>query len=207
MELLVDLCNLALMRLGNSETIDTLDDEKTTAKLCKALYRHVWDCVLRVHPWGFATRRAALVAASAPAPTNWAFSYAVPADCAFARSIVVPGLRAPRLSQATPFEIGRDADGAVCVFTDQADAELVYTAKVDPAFTAPEVFAWEDPLFNNAFAARLAWELAPSLGKTGEMAERAQRAYLAALSEAQARDMSEGQGGEDPEPDFLACRR
>ena len=34
-----------------------------------------------------------------------------------------------------------------------------------------------------------------------------ERAYLAALSEAQARDMSEGQGGEDPEPDFLACRR
>ena len=208
MELLVGLCNMALLRLGNSETIASLTESKATARLCNSLYRHVWDCTLRAHPWGFATKRATLEAAVVAAPLNWGFSYQMPEDCLFARAITVPGVRAPRPDQAIPFEVGRDADGVVCIFTDMPDAELTYTAKTDPPVVAPDGGnTWEDPLFNNAFVARLACELALALGKSGELLARAQQSYLAAISEARARDLSEGRPDREPEPDFLACRR
>ena len=76
---LVEIANSALAELG-ADTISTLDDAKTSARVCKA---HIFDSireVLAVAPWKCA-RTQAVLAQVIPAPTfAWTYGYQLPPD-------------------------------------------------------------------------------------------------------------------------------
>ena len=63
----VDICNLALQRLG-AKSIGALTEDTTAGRECNRVYEHARDSELRSHQWSFARTRVE-VAADSVAPT------------------------------------------------------------------------------------------------------------------------------------------
>ena len=55
----IDLCSMALLKLGESP-IQSLVDDSASAKLARTLFNPVIDALLALHPWRFATQEIAL---------------------------------------------------------------------------------------------------------------------------------------------------
>lgn len=161
--------------------------------------------------WPFATRRKVLTALDAVTRTDWRFAYALPADCRTARQVVLPGMRNPRPEDAIPFalEAGDPPAGApaeddpyagepdgMVLLCDLEDAELLYTAGI----TNPVRFS---ALFVSALAERVAVDFALHLTKKADLAQAAERRYLAALGLAQVHAAQQGQKDPPAVPDFL----
>ncbi|MCM1294114.1 MAG: hypothetical protein NC311_00950 [Muribaculaceae bacterium] len=52
----IDLCSMALLKIGE-EPIQSWMDDTATAKLCRTLFDTVTDALLAAHPWRFAARQ------------------------------------------------------------------------------------------------------------------------------------------------------
>ena len=147
----VDICNLALARVGQ-DVIVNLTDTGRSARLCNLLYEPSRDQLLRSYRWKFAIKRTEL-AASATAPDHgYTYSYPLPTDC----------LRVLSVSEEDP-EFDPDLDPALW---DIEDGELV-TDKVAPLpikyIARIEDTNQFDPCFIDALTAYMAYKLAPSL--------------------------------------------
>lgn len=55
----IDLCSMALLKLGESP-IQSLIDDTASAKLARTLFNPVIDALLALHPWRFATQEITL---------------------------------------------------------------------------------------------------------------------------------------------------
>lgn len=193
----VEICNLAIGRTGQSIFINSLTEASQAANVCNVFFKPTRDAVLSAFPWNFATARATLADLGTP-PTNWAYRYALPADCLTVRHLVVDGIREPLAHERIAFEIAEEGDVRV-LYTDCANAELVYTRRI----TNPNLFS---PTFVSALGWLLASEIALPLTSAPGVADRALRMYVTVLGTAQALALNERQG--DPERDcaFLTGR-
>ena len=160
----VDICNLALSRIGNSIPVVTITGTTSTNQeaVCKLLYPIVRDLVLRDAPWECAQKSAAL-AGSTTGPQGWALQYDYPSDCA--RVLKIMGTSSPRVDEPQPFEI-INSGSARKIATNQASAVARYTMLV----TDPSLF---DHTFINALAYYLAAELAMPLSASPDAAKTA----------------------------------
>lgn len=152
-----EVCNLALVAIGHTSFIDDLDEDSAEAAVAKAIYATARDACLERFAWKFAALRKALAdLGEAAVRDGWDFAYALPADCITPRAIVLEGVRAPSPEQRIPFDVEADAsalgrgnvDGRV-LLTDQEDAWLIYTARVETV-----------SLFSPLFVKTLSWDLA-----------------------------------------------
>jgi hypothetical protein len=77
----VDLCNLALARLGDDASVSSINppDQSAQASHCARFYPIARDSMLEMHTWGFSTKRAVLSQIANPT-TEWAYCYAAPSD-------------------------------------------------------------------------------------------------------------------------------
>jgi hypothetical protein len=199
----VSICNKALARIGVGQRIAAITDNTANARACAAIYDDVRQSMLRERPWPFAQRYTALaVVAENPNP-EWRFAYRYPASYLkvyrlINESLTVPGsgniyqrlglTYTPSYSQQNPWQTGSDTQGLL-IYTDLASAIAVGTWDVD------DEGQW-DPMFGDAYAWRLAYEIAPSLTKDAGITDRAvqmyemavQRAMASALNEASPRD-------------------
>ena len=76
----VDICNLALQKLGASRIASILEDSRN-ARSCNACYDLMRRRELRTHKWNFATT-SVLLAPDVVAPVfNFKYKFALPADC------------------------------------------------------------------------------------------------------------------------------
>lgn len=75
----VDICNLALQRLGAAR-ITSLADNSTPARTMNLLYEHTRDMLLRSHAWNFAIDRASLAADASTPAFGYDYSYTLPSD-------------------------------------------------------------------------------------------------------------------------------
>jgi hypothetical protein len=182
----VSLCNLALVRLGGA-TIAALDEGSKESILCNLLFEPSRDATLRDHPWNFATLRRTLADTGATVDP-WAYGYAYPSNCLFAREIVNPR---GRLAPPVPFEVAGDGSGGRVIYTDLAPATLLYTARVTDLGAC-------DPLFLEALSWKLAAELAMPLASNKTLMDMAQGQYARLLTVARACDGNEG-AAEPPE--------
>lgn len=187
----VQICNIALTRIGQSKLIDSLAERSVAAEMCTLHYEACRDEVLRDFDWPFAEARVALAGIGQP-PSNWTFRYRLPDNCLKARSIAVPGTDYPTSEQRIPFKVVY-ASGGKAVVTNQEAAELIYTVKVEDS-------SYFDPLFVSALAWRLAAELAMPLTAKPDNYAAAMRNYKLAVSPAQAVSFNEGQG----EPEHIS---
>jgi hypothetical protein len=218
----VDICNLALLRLGTRSSISALTEGSTEANACALVYPIVRDTLLAQHHWGFATRRVALADLGSPPggvaadsydgagrAGDWRFRYAYPTDCLHARGIRPPSGTTvtwddcrPRHPHAIRFEVSGDQDGSgnpiKVILTDQPQAELIYTARITAA-------AQFDAGFIEALSWMLAAELAVTLTGDKVIAQACVEAAGAAIGGAKANDANESPEIDDRMPDWIAA--
>lgn len=79
---IVDICNIALARIGDEATVTSIDPPEGAAQAehCARFYPQARNALLLRHPWSFATQRARLAKLSETVP-GAACAYAVPASC------------------------------------------------------------------------------------------------------------------------------
>lgn len=182
----VDICNLALARLGDEATVASIDPPEGSAQAehCARFYPIARDALLEMHPWKFAVRREALAALSVPS-WEWAYAYAAPASV-LSFLAVLPAT-AGSSDETQPFDVESDSNGAVIVLTDTEWATVRYIAHATDTSRFP-------PLFVDALAWLLASHLAgPMLkGDSGaNMAKACYQHFLVALSQARASDANQ----------------
>lgn len=192
------VCNVALLRVGHTQTINSLDDPSAAAKACKTLWDFTRDELLQARPWPFATKRASLAAITDGERDGYAFAYSLPADFLAARYLW-PGLNNPGKEEAIPFRLEADASKQI-LLTDEEDAKLVYTAKVT------EVGRWS-PMFRNAMAMRLAADLALGVAKKPTLGVELHKLAIATLGAAHASSANQQQTDSSPVSEFESGRR
>lgn len=180
----VDICNMALSRIGNSQRINALDEASIQAEQCSLFYEPSRDFVLADYPWPFAMAYVSLAEVVDNPNPEFPHSYSVPTDCLRARRIVngiFPDgawpycVNRPEIPQ-TPYRIINGASGRV-LSTIVNPATLEYTAKV----TSPELF---DPIFVSALAWKLAGQIAPAIAKDAGAAQSCEGMYRAEMAQA-----------------------
>lgn len=172
----VDICNLALAHLGDSATVASISPAESTAQAahCARFYPIARDRLLALHPWGFATRRAALaLLESEAATTPWSYTYAAPNQLLTMLAVLADD--ATEDGESQPFERETKADGTEVVLTNQEDAVGRYTVLV----TDTTKFS---PLFVDCLAWLLASDLAGPIVK-GDAGTAAARACYAIFRE------------------------
>lgn len=177
----VEICNLALTHIGAAR-IPALTEATAEARACKLLYEPTRDSVLRLHPWGFATKYEALGVLSSVTTYGYEYAYQYPVDCLFARGFY----RAVATADPIPFKIVTKADlSGKEIWTDEEDAVLIYTAQV----TDVSVF---DVQFKEALSHYLAASLAPTLIKDEKLKVSLARAQMSYVAQAIHGDSREG---------------
>ena len=197
----VDICNLALARLGDAATVASIDPPEGSieAQHCARFYPVARDAMLEGHEWKFATRRAVLAQLSVDS-FNWQYAYAEPAGAIKILSVlpVDSGSEAESANYITE----SSSDGAPMIFTDLPDATVRYIARV----TDTTKFS---PLFTDALAWLLASYLAgPVLkGDTGAAAAKSSYAtFKTVLGQATFSDANQQQVTVERNPGWISGR-
>lgn len=152
----VEICNLALARLGDEATVASIDPPEGSAQAehCQRFYPIARDALLEMHDWSFATTRARLALLANTDTWEWQFAYAEPANAIRVLAILLPNGSATDDPQ--DFDREANADATVTkILTNQPDAVARFTVRVLDSTRYP-------PLFTDA----LAWLLASMLAKT-----------------------------------------
>lgn len=201
------ICNLALSRIGVTNTIDSIDEDTAEARACKALYEHVRETLLASHPWSFATRRADLAllsddSADTSTVGGWGFTYSLPANCVQVLR-VWGGDRIPTNSTKVPFTLEYDATSGRVLrtdieATDTNPVQVEYVYAIDNPALLP-------PWFRDAFAWALAADLAMALSVDDGRAARARQMAEQILSRAMAASANE-QHEVMPDSEIIAAR-
>lgn len=198
MTTVVDICNLALARVGNAAQVTSVSppDGSGEAQYCLLFYPQAVNMVLERHAWTFATVTAAGTQASENNNPAWSFAYTLPSDffrLVDVRAAFVPPCPVPFYGNANVFvdaarqslEFELSAGVLYCNF----DAiNLVYVSTLDISAD----------LYDSLFVECVTWVLASYLagvlikGDVGvSAAQRCIQAFENALTVAATRD---GQG-------------
>ena len=141
----VDICNLALARLGDEATVSAISpaDGSVQAMHCARFYPIARDMMMEAHPWKFAFRRAA-IATTTDKARGWAFAYAMPSGCL--KVLAIKHSEDYALTEGAEYEIGANDSGTMLIYTNQEDANLEYialttdTSKFTPLFV--DALSW-----------------------------------------------------------------
>lgn len=197
----VEICNNALLRVGITIPISSLDEAGSEeARVCKQLYAQKRDELLQDFDWSFARRRVAL-AQLATTRSDYLYVYGVPDDCISPRCILPGGRRWTPIDKWPPFEVeaAEDGNGQV-ILCNVTPAELRYTMR----FTAVGRFP---PLWTEALAWLLAAELAQALKKDTALSDSNLKKFVLALSRAKKASATERQDEPEAEPSYISGRR
>lgn len=169
----VQICNLALKKLGENAII-SIDDETEEAEALRLIYSLVLENELRIHNWNFSIKRTTLAAlADAPA-FGYTKQYALPSD--YLRAIQVgehfvsDNLR-DYVTDTSPFYT---VEGNRILTDESAPLKFRYVRK---GINESEF----DSSFVMAFANRLAYEMAEDSTQSNSKRELAARAYQDSL--------------------------
>jgi hypothetical protein len=191
----VKICNTSLSHLG-AYLINSLSDASQEARQCSLLYDDARDKALRDFPWAFAEKVAPLGLLSSVSPTRHDYAYQYPSDCVNARLIYDE----TDSDDPIPFRVVVKSDlSSKMIITDEAEAILIYTARV----TDPNLF---DPSFTSTLSWRLAADLAIPLTKNQTLADSMEKRYIAAIAAAQRSDTKESIKKEERFNTFLTAR-
>lgn len=193
----VDICNLSLGHLGDDATISSINPPEGSAQAehCQRFYPIARDQLLEMHDWRFATKRItpSLIDSTI---SEWAYSFALPADCLCVLAILPPGAtddtsaaplpysdawiasppNAAARYQTQPFVVESADDGTDIIYTNQATPDLRYIKRV----TDTTKFS---PLFITTISRILASYLAgPILKGEAGRAESKEQLKLAMIS-------------------------
>src|SRR5688572_22239346 len=109
MESAVQICNLALVRVGVKNTIQDLEEGSVESDVCREIFDIQRDLALGAWWWSFAKGRKDLGRLALDARDDWAFAYALPSDCIQPRFLWAG--RTDDLALQIPFDLEADELG------------------------------------------------------------------------------------------------
>lgn len=182
----VQICNLALQKLGQPALI-SLADNTRAGRECSNAYGPARDAVLRDHVWNFAVERAELAELSTAPAWGYAAQYQMPSDCLRLLEVEDDNLY--------PWKL----EGGKILTDAPAPIYIKYLKRV----TDTTQF---DSLFIHALASRLAYELAEALTQSNTKKDAAAQDYSALLRMAKKADGQENTPDDRPEDDWVTVR-
>ena len=228
----VDICNLALARLGDEANIVSISppDQSAQAGYCARFYPMSLAAVLDEHNWGFNSKLVVLALTTNPS-SLWDYCYEVPSDMisvialydstavgdvnyggfpsnATTSSIYGDGCKASYLNRLAThgnqqdYSVESDTDGNIVLYANQQSAMLKYAA-----------YTTNTAVFPPSFIDALAWKLASNLagimlkGDIGVSASmKCMQAYAMALRAAKDSDSQNRKVFPIPAPAGIAAR-
>lgn len=198
----VQICNMALSRIGVSKPIASLDEASNEARQCSLWYEQCRDEVLQAYPWKFA-RKVAALQETGDAHPGWEYSFAYPNDCLTTLKLTDDaGDRIATSATSSLLKIAYDvvaSSAGKLIVCDQTGLYLHYTSRVE----SPAQFT---PLFMSALAWRLAAELATPLAAKPDISAKAFESYMGVINEAVAHSLNEGYEGAENTTDLITGR-
>lgn len=174
----VDICNLALSHIGDRSTVAVIrpPENSPQAAACARFFDLARDTLLAMHPWGFATKRAALadLTGTVTVPPHWLYAYACPADVINRMVVLSSESQYEEETEGFTYELGDDTPNTRVIYTNVATAYVRYTARV----TNPAHFP---PMFTEALSRQLASYLAGPIIK-GEAGAKMAKEQLSIMS-------------------------
>lgn len=187
----VDICNIALTRLGHQQ-ITALTDNTKAAGLCTLHYARCRDSMLRAHPWNFAVKRATLALSVTTPNHEFLYQHALPEDCL---KVIRSGWEADATTGTAVYGFpGLNGYGGTLVpyriegrylLCNETVARIEYIARI----TDTTQF---DDLFVDCLAQRLAAEIGLALTDNQALIKTAWEVYQSKLVEARLMDAQEG---------------
>lgn len=214
----VEVCNLALGRIGIDQLIEDLNDPNTRARQCNFHYRLAFDQVVQDFPWNFAQKVVQLAQVVGVTVPGYAYVYRYPSDCLKAHvltdssgnrmisaanqfydiwnygSQALVNMRWPYIVMADPL-----TPGARIIATDLPEAYLWHTATV-------EDINQTSPLFRSALAWKIAGEVALSIRAETRLHTNAVQQYAWVVSQAQVTSHGESVPDREPAPQAVESR-
>lgn len=193
------VCNIALLRIGQLVQIADLGDNSQFARACLASFEPSRNAVLEARWWSFARQRASLAQLSSVARGPFKYTYSLPADC-IAPRFIETGALTPGEGDDIPFEIELDTDGSRKVLlSNEKTVKLVYTAKV----TA--IGLWS-PMAIDALAMKIAGDLALSVAKKPELGFKFMQAWIAYANAAASANANQRRSDIPPDSAIISSR-
>jgi len=165
----VQIANRAITFLGGT-TITALTDDTKEGRACLRLYEQSRDQLLRDHPWNFAIKRARLAANTTAPVFEYTNAFDFPDDT----------LRIIDVDTTEEWAV----EGRQIVTDASAPLDIVYIERVDD----PTLF---DSKFIEAYALRLAADIAYDITASQTVATKTETKYAALLQEARLVDAQE----------------
>jgi len=192
----VQIAKLALQHIGDRYDISDITEEGVEAEQINLVFDDTRDELLRRYPWRFAKKYTSPAALSVTVPGLWTYAYQYPSDAVQVRGIT-NGLGID--VAAIKFEVALLADDTKVILTEEADAELFYTARV----TDTSRF---DPEFTMAFSFLLASRVCMALTGSLDITSKLDQEVLRTMGHAAETDSSEGRTREAPEASWIDAR-
>lgn len=178
----LDICNLALSRLGDDATVSSLSPPEGSmqAEHCARFYPISRDTLLSMHEWNFATTSIPL-AQTASDYDEWNFAYALPSDV-----IKIVEIKSTE-NKGDKYVIVDVPNRGLCILTDMELASAKYIKRIT-----------DTSRFSAMVVDATAWLLASNLsgplikGETGaKLAQSCYEAYLGSLQRAILHDVEQ----------------
>jgi hypothetical protein len=174
----VSICNQAISWLGGN-LITSLGDSTTEAILCNANYAELRDAVMEEGKWTFATKRFKLLPSTLTPVYGYSNQFEIPNGVL---SVIQATQYADNLNTTEDFDWRREEDFIV------ANVDAVY-CKCIIQIVDPKKFS---KTFNQALAARIAADIAPTLTESTSKEEKMWAKYYRLLPTALAVDGMQG---------------
>lgn len=180
----VDIANRALQKMGAKSIVSLTEDSKSARETNRA-FDPIRDALLQEYPWAFAKKLKVLPELTTTPAFGWAHKFQLPPD--FLRIIKQPDENAYEI-------IGRE------LFTDQGSSwNLMYIRQVTDVNDM-------DPLFREALACRLAYDLMENFTQSRSKKEAAYTMYMDAIKSARKASAMLNQPRAIPQSSWLTVR-
>lgn len=175
MTTVVDICNLALARIGDEATVSSIDPPEGSAQAthCARFYPMARDTLLDAYNWVFTVTRTSLNQLSAAPASGWLYAFVPPANSLGIIAMFLPG--AVNDNNPQPFSLETLSDGTEVIYTNFLSPVCLFNKRA----TDPSVFP---PLFVEALVWQVAGNLAGPVIKGSEGMKAAQQCYGMAAS-------------------------
>lgn len=143
MATVVDLCNLALARLGDRANVTSIDPPEGSAQAdhCARFYPLARDAALEAHDWSFASVRVTLARLETD-DLSWAYTFAIPNETLAIRAVGYTEEALFNIGAQSPyFEKGSLPDGTQVLLTNELTPFARITKRVNDPTRYPPIFA------------------------------------------------------------------
>lgn len=183
----VELCNIALLKLGKS-TITALSDNTEEGRRCSLLFDEMRNEVLMEGAWSFAIKRAELGLLSETPEYGFDYKHQLPTDC----------LRVIEINEDVPGTYDYRIEGRE-ILSDLNSIKIRYLSDEEDTAT------W-DPAFKRAFILRMAAEMSYGFRADKQLTQGLFQQYQQAVEMGLSQDGKQGSSETIVSPDLLEIR-